>query len=229
MRLDAGFRVGPSNDTLTVNYDGAGGVDVVLTHGLYVSYAALYTELNAQLAAVGSITASESAGVTRLAWGSGLNLQITWARPALRDWLGFDAAVDATTEISGGERPGVFVASTPWAQKRPVVWELRTYRGRHPSGLTRSMQAPAWRLFPLEAVLRPAELPAFRRVLRHFAGGTPGTLYRDHTITTTWDFAAWWGTSTVQLDAAEYSDNLERLEGRMGLARVPLTFREVSP
>ncbi len=47
----------------------------------------------------------------------------------------------------------------------------------------------------------------FRRVLRAFLRGVPGTLYRDTTVSTAWSWSNWYGAVPVQLDLDQYSDD----------------------
>ncbi len=94
MRLDAGIRIDPTNDRVSVSYNGGGSVVVTLTSGLYLSLAALLVELQARLRAAvhASYTCTESAGVVTVSWTGGLTSTFTWTRPALRDALGFSGS-----------------------------------------------------------------------------------------------------------------------------------------
>ena len=62
MRLDAGVRINPTNDRLTVNYNAAGATVVTLTQGLYRSLAELLAHLQVRLRAVihASMTCTQS-------------------------------------------------------------------------------------------------------------------------------------------------------------------------
>lgn len=227
MRLDAGIRVGPTNDTLSVNIDAGGATTVTLTHGLYVSVAALCDEATTQLAAVDaalSMTIS-GAGIALSASG-GSTAAWAWPKPALRDALGFTGVLSAAALHTSDSCPHTFLASLPWSTRRPVGWTLTRQRSRHPSGVTASRTVTRRRRFEVDAVVTAAELAAFRAVMRRLAAGVPGTLYRDADNATPWAYDEWSGQSAVQIAGPSYAD---AFDGRtLQLLRTTLVLLEYS-
>lgn len=211
MRLDAGFRADPSTATLTATYDGGSSTALELTAGLYLSLDALLDELAAKLATVtGTAAATHVAGVVTITWPSSHALVLTWSCPALRDWLGFAGGISSSTGSATGASPspGVFVASLPWSEPRPVGWELTLLRARHPSGRSRSFRRGLRQLHAVTARVLHRELEQFRAVLRTLARGTPGTLYRDAGDVSPWAWDTPTGALAVQLVGDRYEDAL---------------------
>lgn len=230
MRLDAGVRIDPTNDRLSVNYNGAGSTVVTLTQGLYRSLAALLAHLQVRLRAVihASMTCTESAGIVTISWTGGVSTTITWTHPALSTWLGFNAtsSTGTTSKTAAGVAEGVFVATLPWEDPSPVGWQIALLRARHAHGSPRSFRRCKRLRHDVTARVRDAETLQFRGVLRQFLRGYPGTLYRDTAVSAAWAWDEPWGAVTVQLDQDEYSDDWQ--DARRDVLIVPLTFLEES-
>jgi hypothetical protein len=230
MRLDAGVRIDPTNDRLSVNYNGAGSTVVTLTHGLYRSLAALRAHLQVRLRAVihASMTCTESAGTVTISWTGGVSTTITWTHPALSTWLGFNAtsSTGTTSKTASGVSEGVFVATLPWDDASPVGWQLALLRARHAHGSPRSFRRCKRLRFEIMTRVRDSETLQFRGVLRQLLRGYPGTLYRDATVTDAWAWDEPWGAVTVQLEQDDYSDNWQ--DARRDVLLVPLVFLQES-
>jgi hypothetical protein len=230
MRLDAGVRIDPTNDRLTVNYNAAGATVVTLTQGLYRSLAELLAHLQVRLRAVihASMTCTQSSGTVTISWTGGVSTTITWTHTALRDWLGYSGtSVTATTSTTASNvADGVFVATLPWEDPAPAGWRVSLMRARHQHGAPRSFRRALRRRFEVTARVRDSETLQFRGVLRQFLRGYPGTLYRDTMVTDPWAWDEPWGAVTVQLDQDEYSDEWQ--DARRDVLIVPLTFLEES-
>lgn len=231
MRLDAGFRVDPSNHSLRARYDGGAWSTLALTDGLYLNLDALLAEFETQLQTVSaSVTATHASGVVTLAWAAGHTLSVDWLCPTLRDWLGWANAVTGTTSgaaTAPGPCLGVFSPSLPWDDPSPIGWDLTLLRSRHPSGRSRSYRRGYRRRFGVTAVVLFGELAQFRGVLRELARGVPGTLWRDASNATPWAYDEWWGVISVQLAGDGYKDAFPEAQSiRLTLA---LDFTEYSP
>lgn len=211
MRLDAGVRIDPTNDRVSVSYNGGMSVVVTLTSGLYLSLAALLAELQTRLRASvhASYTCTESAGVVTISWTGGIASTLTWTRTALRNALGFGGSSTAgTTSVTAPNvAGGVFVASLPWDDPQPVAWRLSLLRARHLYGDPRSFVRGYQRRHGVIARVQDSETIRFRSVLLPFLRGVPGTLYRDTTVTTAWSWSNWYGAVPVQLDLEQYGDD----------------------
>ena len=227
MRIDIGFRVGPTTDRLTVNYNAGGDVVVPLTDGLYMDLATLCAHIQTRLRAdvdPSMICGEHEGGVT---FRGGAVFEITWTRQTLRDFLGFDinlAGSDTYTAVNVS--PGTFLASKPWRSDHyGWEWSRKVWTGHHNTG--RGLKLAKVGVWEVVARLTRSELAQWRKVGSYLLQGLPCTWFRNVDDSTAWTYANWDGTVEAVLapDTDTLADNW-LTSPHLSTLDVPLRFRE---
>lgn len=227
MRFDAAFRVYAHANTLPVNYNSAGDVDITLTAGLYMTAAALAAELETQLQAIdASMACSEAEGVFTLSADD--PFVVTWDNVTLRNWLGFTgAATSNDTSHTGTLCPGVWVGARPWTDRRPLGWSWQVKGLSGPRGTGRAIKIGKVTRWSVLAHIDRDELAQARSVLELLDRGIPGTWWRDVDESSAWSDSNWYGKVEVALapETRGYGDAWRSLVPTR-LMDVPLEFVE---
>lgn len=226
MRLDAAFRIGPSTDTVTINYAAGGDTTVTITAGLYMSAAALATQVQSDLQSQihASMTCTESDGTFTIAGGS--TFTVTWTHLSLRTWLGWDADVTpaVSTTTADNQCPGVFTPTQTWGNEAyGWRWSVKRWAGRHQTG--GSIKQAKIGQWEIAALLHAGELAQFRSVIGFLLRGLPATWYRNAADSTAWSYSNWDGKVEVTLDLDAYGDTW-LTEPHLREVEVPLRFLE---
>ena len=207
-RFDVMFRVGPTSNTLTVNYNSTGDAVVSLTAGLYGSLALLCAQIQTQLQAVSAaFTCAEAAGVVTVA--ADRDFTITWTAQTLRDWLGFGGNKSGASTYGGTVSPGTWISRPPWDSDEPLGWEwtIKRHRGDHQQGV--AIKLAKTTLWSGRFHADQSEMDHFRGVVSYLLRGQPARWWRDSTVAAAWSWTEWWGHLDVvmQPDRRFLSDN----------------------
>lgn len=196
MRLDVGFRVGPTTNTVKVVYPTGGAlVDVTLTDGLYMTAEALADEINTRLQAYNAhlFCLWDAAARTYTIRTDLANFDLQLTQPTLRSFLGVPLSTKYTN-VTGvtGTTPGVFLSSLPW-RDTSFTWARTSKDGpRHHLRAT-SVALAQWREWSVAGLITAAEISAFDTIAGYLCQGLPFTLALDASITTAWSFTNWFG------------------------------------
>ena len=232
-RIDIAYRVITGvNDTVIVNYDGAGAKTCTLSPGLYMSSAALaaalQTAIDDQWSASASFEVSaNSAGTVTIDSTDG-NFTLAWNSNSLRDWLGFDGALaGGYSSFTGSLQPGVLVESLPWVNDlHGWVWSMRGVQHEHAGQAAKVNRRDLWRV---EVFEKRENLDQLRQVVGHLLRGVPATWYRNTSTTSAFSYTNWLGKLEVCADprALSYSEDYENPNNLQTVLRVGLAFVEV--
>lgn len=224
-RLDVALDVGPTTDQIALAYDGGDPVTLSLTHGTYWTLAELCDHI--QDLAVADVDASvvvqETNGVVAFSAG-GTDLAITWPRPSLQWWLGYDGVTTtAAASHSGATSPAVWRAQMVWDDARPLGWEWSVRHGDGPRGQGRIVAIGQLTRMSTYARVSVHELAQARSVMALLLRGLPATWWRDTGNVFAFSTTNWRGFVRVRLapDQRAYADQWRRQAPRQ-ILELPL-------
>lgn len=228
-RIDVGFRVGPTTNTIQVVQPTGGAlVDVTLTAGLYLTADALADEIHARLQAYSAniFCAWEPTNQSyNFGRSAGANFDLAFPQPTLRNFLGA-AATYTNISALAAITPGCFVSALPWHSDTYTYAMSRKGAAR---AHNRASVVPLaeWSEFGITAVLKSSEAAALRVVLGYALRGLPITVYYDSSVTTAWSSTNWFGRRTCVFAPgfASYLDNW-LTSPHQTLMEIPLELRE---
>ena len=209
-RLEAAVRIGPTNDSFDYVWDTGGAATagtITLAHGLYLA-SALYPHIITKLSAVhADWVISNSFGSDKYVFNAGPGgelFNITWTKPALRNWLGWAGNLSGATSYDSGAAPGIFVATLPWEASAPGKTGHRKSAVWHHQGGS-SLVLGSLRQWTLQARVTFDEVPQMQSVLSYLSRGVYGRWMQDTTDNSAWTFANFNGAQNILMSQPDRS------------------------